>query len=292
MIRNTVILSNFFLFCILFGNCTFGSVGDSRKENAKMLQRFLLLFSERPASFHTLLYYTDDQQNSNIGNFNVVSGATTYNLQLQPGSKIVWEGISIRVNPNPVPTVPGQTRIFEAGEHSTQSHTPYTVPLDLPISSPYSREYGTSSFEDSNLESTTETILTGDVHTSSVPIISGIPSGYLTSVKYKINSLDLTFQILAPVAKTVRLNMSSFVLELFPRCRFDIISENLGSFPVTWKSDGVFQDQGSVSILNSISALPNPVDINPYQNSNLYNLILENFKQQDRILYQTGCNLF
>ncbi|EMM82245.1 hypothetical protein LEP1GSC037_3813 [Leptospira interrogans str. 2006001854] len=292
MIRNTVILSNFFLFCILFGNCTFGSVGDSRKENAKMLQRLLVFFNERPASFHTLLYYTDDQQDSNIGNFNVVSGATTYNLQLQPGSKIVWENISIRVNPNPVPTVPGQTRILEAGEHSTQSHTPYTVPLDLPISSPYSREYYTSSFEDSNLESTTETILTGDVHTSSVPIISGIPSGYLASVKYKIKSLDLTFQILAPIAKTVRLNTSAFVLELFPRCRFDIISENLGNFPVTWKSDGVFQDQGSVSILNSISALPNPVDINPYQNANLYNLILENFRQQDRILYQTGCNLF
>ncbi|WP_016753240.1 laminin/fibronectin-binding adhesin Lsa30 [Leptospira kirschneri] len=292
MIRNTVILFNFFLFCILFVNCTFGSVGDSRKEDTKMLQRLLLLFNESPASFHTLLYYTDDQQDSNIGNFNVVSGATTYNLQLQPGSKIVWESISIRVNPNPVPTLPGQTRIFEAGEHSTQSHTPYTVPLDLPISSPYSREYSTSSFTDSNLESTTETILTGDVHTSSVPIISGIPSGYLASVKYKINSLDLTFQILAPIAKTVRLNTSSFVLELFPRCRFDIISENLGRFPMTWKSDGIFQDQGSVSILSSISALPNPVDINPYQNTNLYNLILENFKQQDRILYQTGCKLF
>ncbi|EMY76660.1 hypothetical protein LEP1GSC060_0298 [Leptospira weilii serovar Ranarum str. ICFT] len=292
MIRNTTILFSFFLFGFLLGNCTFGSVGDSRKEEAKMLQRLLVLFNERPSSFGTFLYYTDDQQNSNIGNFNVVSTATVYNLQLQPGSKIVWDGISIRVNPNPVPTVPEKIRSFDAGDHSSASHTPYTVPLDLPITSPYGQEYGTSSFEDSNLETITETILTGDVHTSSAPLISGIPSGYLASVKYKIRSLDLTFQIAAPAAKTVRLQMSPFVLELFPRCRFDITPEKSGSFPVLWKSDGIFQDRTSVSILNSISALPNPVDINPYQNANLYDLILANLRQQDRVLYQTGCNLF
>ncbi|EMO13262.1 hypothetical protein LEP1GSC165_0179 [Leptospira santarosai str. CBC523] len=292
MTRNTAILFKFLLFCIFSGNCTFGSVGDSRKENAKMLQRLLVLFNERPASFGTLLYYTDDQQDSNIGNFDVASGAIVYNLQLQPGSKILWDGISIRVNPNPVPTIPGRTRTFDSGDHSVKSHTPYTVPLDLPITSPYGQEYGTPSFNDSNLETITETILTGDVHSSSVPPISGIPSGYLASVKYKINSLNLTFQIVAPVVKTVRLQIPSFTLELFPRCRFDITPEKPGNFPVIWKSNGIFQDQGSVSILNSISALPNPVDINPYQNANLFDLILENFRQQDRIVYQIGCNLF
>ncbi|AXR68452.1 laminin/fibronectin-binding adhesin Lsa30 [Leptospira mayottensis] len=292
MTRNTATLFKLLFFCIFLGNCTFGSVGDSRKEDAKMLQRFLVLFNERPASFRTFLYYTDDQQDSNIGNFDVVSTATIYNLQLQPGSKILWDGVSIRVNPNPVLTVPGQTRTFDAGDHSAKSHTPFTVPLDLPVTSPYGQEYGTPSFNDSNIETITETILTGDVHTSSVPLISGVPSGYLASVKYKINSINLTFQIVAPAVKTVRLQIPSFTLELFPRCRFDITPEKPGSFPVIWRSSGIFQDQGSISILNSISALPNPVDINPYQNVNLYDLILANFRQQDRIIYQIGCNLF
>ncbi|ABJ76574.1 MULTISPECIES: laminin/fibronectin-binding adhesin Lsa30 [Leptospira] len=292
MTRNTATLFKLLFFCIFLGNCTFGSVGDSRKEDAKTLQRLLILFNERPASFGTRLYYTDDQQDSNIGNFDVVSAATVYNLQLQPGSKILWDGVSIRVNPNPIPTVPGQTRTFDAGDHSAKSHTPYTIPLDLPVTSPYGQEYGTPSFNDSNLETTTETILTGDVHTSSVPLISGIPSGYLASVKYKINSIDLTFQIVAPAAKTVRLQIPSFTLELFPRCRFDITPEKQGNFPVIWRSNGILQDQGSVSILNSISALPNPVDINPYQNVNLYDLISANFRQQDRVIYQIGCNLF
>ncbi|PJZ55823.1 laminin/fibronectin-binding adhesin Lsa30 [Leptospira barantonii] len=298
MIRNTAILFRIFVYAIsliFFGTCTFGSVGDSSKEEAKMLQRLLTLYSERPSSFRTYLYYTDDQQDSNIGNFDVISGATTYSLQLQSGSQIVWDGISIRVNPNPVPTVPGQTRtldVTDPNEHSTQSHTPYTVPLDLPETSPYGQEYGTAKFSDTSLNTITETILTGDVHTSSAPLITGIPSGYLASVKYKINSVNLTFQITAPVAKTVRLQMSSFVLELFPRCRFDIVPEKLGSFPVTWKSNGIFQDQSGTSILNTIAGLTSPVDINPYQNVNLYNLILANLQQQDRVLYQTGCSLF
>ncbi|MCG6168486.1 laminin/fibronectin-binding adhesin Lsa30 [Leptospira sanjuanensis] len=283
-------LSVFFLF-----GCTFGSVGDSRKEEAKMLQRLLTLYGERPATFKANLYYTDDQQDSNIGNFDAVSGATTYSLQLQTGSKIVWDGIGIRVNPNPVPTVPGQTRTLDETspeEHSTHSHTPYTVPLDLPVTSPYGQEYGTTSFNDTNLETITETILTGDVHTSAAPLISGIPSGYLASVKYKIQSMTLTFQMTAPVAKTIRLQTSSFTVELFPRCRFDVVPQKQGSFPVTWKMNGLFQDQSGTSILASIAALTSPVDINPYQNANLYNLILANFQQQDRILYQTGCSLF
>ncbi|WP_167882840.1 laminin/fibronectin-binding adhesin Lsa30 [Leptospira yasudae] len=296
MTRNTAILfrilflSAFFLF-----GCTFGSVGDSRKEEAKTLQRLLTLYGERPATFKTNLYYTDDQQDSNIGNFDAVSGATTYSLQLQTGSKVVWDGISIRVNPNPVPTVPGQTRTLDETspeEHSTHSHTPYTVPLDLPVTSPYGQEYGTTSFNDTNLETITETILTGDVHTSAAPLISGIPSGYLASVKYKVQSMTLTFQMTAPVARTIRLQTSSFTVELFPRCRFDIVPEKQGSFPVTWKGNGLFQDQSGTSILGSIAALTSPVDINPYQNANLYNLILANFQQQDRILYQTGCSLF
>ncbi|AYV54813.1 hypothetical protein EFP84_04290 [Leptospira kmetyi] len=298
MIRNTAILFKIFLYSIsliFFGACTFGSVGDSRTEEAKMLQRLLTLFSERPSSFRTYLYYTDDQQDSNIGTFDVISGATTYSLQLQTGSRIGWDGISIRVNPNPVPTMPGQTRtldVTDPNEHSAHSHTPYTVPLDLPETSPYGQEYGTPAFNDTSLDTITETILTGDVHTSAAPLIAGVPSGYLASVKYKINSINLTFQITAPVVRTVRLQMSSFVLELFPRCRFDIVPEKLGSFPATWKSNGIFQDQSGTSILNTIAGLTNPVDINPYQNVNLYNLILANLRQQDKVLYQTGCSLF
>ncbi|AOP34581.1 hypothetical protein A0128_12400 [Leptospira tipperaryensis] len=291
--RKTAIL--FSLFCIfsLLESCTFGSVGDSEKEEAKMLQRLLTLFNQRPSTFQTGIYFTDDQQDANIGTFSLVSGATTYNLQLLAGSKIVWDGVGVRVNPNPVPTVPNQSRTIGKDEHSAASHTPYTVPLDLPVTSPYGVEYGTPSFTDLSLEVVNGSILTGDVHSSVVPRVQGIPSGYLASVKYKVQSLDLTFQITAPgpINTTVRIQLAPFVVELFPRCRFDIVPEKLGSFPVTWNLTGILQDQGGTSLLGSIPAA-GTFNINPYQNGTLYNLILANFQQQDRVLYQTGCSLF
>ncbi|TGM57041.1 laminin/fibronectin-binding adhesin Lsa30 [Leptospira adleri] len=283
---------HFSLFSFLLLSCTFGSVGDSRKEEAKMLQRLLTLIGQRPSAFQTGIYFTDDQQDVNIGAFNLISGGTTYNLQLLAGSKIVWDGVAIRVNPNPVPTVPEQTRTVDRDEHSAASHTPYTVPLDLPVTSPYGVDYGTPSFTDQNLEVVNGSILTGDVHSSIVPQIQGIPSGYLASVKYKVQSLDLTFQITAPgpINASVRIQLAPFVLELFPRCRFDIVPEKLGNFPVTWNLTGILQDQSGTSILGAIPA--GNFNINPYQNVNLYNLILANFRQQDRVLYQTGCSLF
>ncbi len=292
--RKTAIRFSLLSLSFLFFSCTFGSVGDSRKEEAQMLQRLLTLIGQRPSTFQTSIYFTDDQQDVNIGAFSLISGATTYNLQLLAGSKIVWDGVAVRVNPNPVPTVPDQTRSIDRDEHSAASHTPYTVPLDLPLTSPYGADYGTGSFTDTNLEVVNGSILTGDVHSSVVPPIPGIPSGYLASVKYKVQSLDLTFQITAPgpINTSVRIQLAPFVVELFPRCRFDIVPEKLGNFPVTWNLTGILQDQGGTSLLNSIFALPNPVNINPYQNGNLYNLILANFRQQDRVLYQTGCTLF
>ncbi|XDD49116.1 hypothetical protein AB3N59_11840 [Leptospira sp. WS92.C1] len=296
MIRDIVILFNGFVSVFLLSSCTFGSVGDARKEEAKALQRLLTLFNERPSSFMTNLYYTDDQQDANIGGFDVASGINIYTLQLQAGSEIVWDAITIRVNPNLVPIIPGQTKTIDKGGHSAQSHTPYTVPLDLPIASPYGQEYGTASFTDRNVDAVTGNILTGDVHTSLVPQIQGVPAGYLASVKYKIQSLDLTFQIsrTAPTAITrnVRIQMPPFMVEIFPRCRFDINPEVSGSFPINWKFNGLLQDQSSTSILDSIAVLADPVDINPYQNQNLYDLILKNINQQDRVLFPTGCNLF
>ncbi|MBM9578850.1 hypothetical protein JWG45_17025 [Leptospira sp. 201903070] len=290
--RNTAILFSFFCTSLFFGSCTFGSVGNAKEEEAKTVQKLLTLFSQRTSSFQTGIYFTDDQQDANIGLFSLVSGGITYNLQLLAGSKIVWDGVSIRVNPNPVPTIPNQSSTIDRDEHSSASHTPYTVPLDLPVSSPYGAEYGTPSFTDSSLEIVNGSILTGDVHSSVVPNIQGIPSGYLASVKYKVQSLDLTFQITAPVNTTVRIQLAPFVVELFPRCRFDIVPEKLGNFPVTWNFTGILQDQGGISILGTIAPLPNPVNINPYQNTDLYNRIVANFQQQDRVLYQTGCGVF
>ncbi|MBM9501346.1 hypothetical protein JWG44_13900 [Leptospira sp. 201903071] len=290
--RNTAILFSFFCATLFFGSCTFGSVGNSKEEEAKMIQKLLTLFSQRTSSFQTGIYFTDDQQDVNIGTFSLVSGGTTYNLQLLAGSKIVWDGVAIRVNPNPVPTIPNQSSSIDKNEHSAQSHTPYTVPLDLPVSSPYGADYGTPSFTDSSLEVANGSILTGDVHSSVVPPIQGIPSGYLASVKYKIQSLDLSFQITAPgINTTVRIQLAPFVVELFPRCRFDIVPEKLGNFPVTWNLTGILQDQAGISLLGTVPAA-GTFNINPYQNVNLYNLILTNFQQQDRVLYQTGCSVF
>ncbi|TGK31533.1 hypothetical protein EHQ12_02195 [Leptospira gomenensis] len=296
MIRPTAILFKYALVLVATGACTFGSVGNSEKEEAKTLQRLLTLYGQRPSSFSPNINYTDDQQDANISSFDVVSGTSTYRILLQTGSEIIWNGVSIRINPNPVPVVPGQSRTISNGEHSTQSHTPYTVPLDLPVTSPYAQEYGTPSFTDSGMETSNGTILTGDVHVSQAPSISGAPAGYLASVKYKIRSMDLRFRIErtvpAGVTRNVRIRTTDFVTELFPRCRIDVAPELQAAFPVNWLWNGIFPDQNGVSLLDTISALADPVEINPYQNTNLYVSILANISRQDRVVFPTGCTVF
>lgn len=296
MIRRIAILFKYALVLASTGACTFGSVGDSRKEEAKTLQRLLTLYGERPSPFSPNIYYTDDQQDADIASFDVASGTSTYLIRLQAGSEIVWNGISIRINPNPVPVVPGQSRTIANGEHSAQSHTPYTVPLDLPVTSPYAQEYGTPSFTDTGMEAANGNILTGEVYVSQVPSIAGAPAGYLASVKYRIRSMDLNFRVErtvpAGVTRNVRIRTTDFITELFPRCRIDVVPELQAAFPVNWLWNGIFQDQNGVSLLDTISALPDPVEINPYQNTSLYGSILANIARQDRVIFPTGCTVF
>ena len=87
----------FFLYILILItiNCTKGSVGNSLTENSFVLQRLISIVNTNLSSVVPKFYLYDDQVDSNLNTFPVISNSTTYNLTINSSSDLLIENYSL-----------------------------------------------------------------------------------------------------------------------------------------------------------------------------------------------------
>jgi hypothetical protein len=85
----------FTIIALFFINCTQGSIGNSSTERAFILQRIISVFNSNLSSVTPLFYIYDDQGDSNVTSFDLISNSTTYTVTVGGGSDLNLETYSI-----------------------------------------------------------------------------------------------------------------------------------------------------------------------------------------------------
>jgi hypothetical protein len=88
---------NLFYYFLIFLtlHCTKGSIGNSLNENIFVLQRLISIVNTNLSNVSPIFYLYDDQGDSNLTNFQVISNSTTYNITISSNSEILIENYSL-----------------------------------------------------------------------------------------------------------------------------------------------------------------------------------------------------
>jgi hypothetical protein len=86
-----------FIYLILLFtiNCSKGSIGNSLTENSFVLQRLISIINTNLSNVIPTFYLYDDQGDSNLNTFQVISNSTTYNLTINSSSDLLIENYSL-----------------------------------------------------------------------------------------------------------------------------------------------------------------------------------------------------
>lgn len=299
MIQNYHLRIAMMSFFILL-SCTFGSVGDSQKEEALILQNLLRLGREVPSSLKPVLLGYDNQIDDDLNQFTITSSApmanTNYNFTIVPSSSYMEiNRIEFRFNP------PGKIAgVFDVqSKSSTKTHTPYTVPLDLPSSDPYGKIYSSKPIRiNAYTNKNSEGIGLGSVFRQEMSLMENIPQGVVASTVVYFDRLDLKADITRPNAnpnRTIILSFRDVSINFPTRCKITMTGGKTTEWLLGFRYSNLFRDLVSPtkSVLDAIY-LANPTngstivvtDLDP-----LYSDFYKNFDLADNVFIQDTCNL-
>ncbi|TGM25425.1 hypothetical protein EHQ82_05170 [Leptospira selangorensis] len=274
---------------ILVG-CTFGSVGNSEEEKLVILQNLIFFNNNQTIAIGTNLRSYDDQADTNLSQFNLTS-ISGFNISIQPSSYIHWETGSYRINP-PNQILGVSTTGSERSNGVSKTHTPYTVPLDLPADDLYGKSYPfLATAVVTNITQFNSTMETGASFLFPNTRVTNMPIGVIANatvsweeilIRMTVNGEDVT--ILLPQGSKV----------ITPKCKIPVKNGRDGNIEVLISFFSLFKDRsvsGSpVRFLNSLSALfPGPVVISKVSNVNLYNILQQNLQAEDITFSFPGC---
>ncbi|TGN09743.1 hypothetical protein [Leptospira ilyithenensis] len=291
----------FFLLSVLFSSgCTFGSIGDANAEKLTILQNLLTQINEIRTSLQSQVVLYDDQSDDSLGRFNLISNNITYSITVQSAVLKIDSG-SYRINPS--------NRLFgsinASSSVSVKTHTPYTVPLDLPTTDPYGKSYsyiGSSvlnSFFTANAQTDTGyaysvpnlTTIT-DAPVGVVSLVSmSIPEWYwdLQIIRQSDNSIIKTQIYLKPGTKMIS-----------PKCRIPVDGARKTPVPISLQYSNIFKDRiylsqtytflqtlfaNYPSFIGSTSSLV----IAEFSATDLYKILSDNLSTEDLIFFVPGC---
>ncbi|MCW7474620.1 hypothetical protein ND853_13875 [Leptospira levettii] len=281
------------ILCLgLVSQCTFGSVGDREEEKLVILQNLIFFNNNQTIPIGTNLRSYDDQADDNINQFSLTSPSpTSFNISIQSSTYINWETGSYRINP-PSQILGVSTTSSERSTAVAKTHTPYTVPLDLPADDLYGKTYpflnaGTIS----NITQFNSTMETGASFLFSNTKVTNMPLGVfaLANVSWEeiyirmtVNGNDIT--ILLPQGNKI----------ITPKCKIPIKNGRSGNVEILFSLSSLFQDRtvsGSpVRFLQQLSALfPGPIVISKVSNVSLYNILQQNLQAEDIVFSFPGC---
>lgn len=280
-----------FLVGFLFSHCTFGSVGNSDEEKLTILQNLIYFNNTQLVSVGTNLRSYDDQADDNLNQFSLTSaGPTTYNITIQSSSYIQWEAGAYRINP-PNQVLGVSTTSSERNSTATaKTHTPYTVPLDLPADDLYGKTYPfLSASTVPNITQFNSTMETGASFLYPNTRLSNIPLGVVAvaNVSWEeiyilmtVNGIDIT--ILLPQGNK----------SITPKCKIPIKYGRSGNIEILMSLSSLFKDRTvSGTPIQFLDQLPGagPVVISKVSNIPLYNILLQNLQAEDIVFSFPGC---
>ncbi|TGL71701.1 hypothetical protein EHQ60_08875 [Leptospira levettii] len=281
------------ILCLgLVSQCTFGSVGDREEEKLVILQNLIFFNNNQTIPIGTNLRSYDDQADDNINQFSLTSPSpTSFNISIQSSTYINWETGSYRINP-PSQILGVSTTSSERSTAVAKTHTPFTVPLDLPADDLYGKTYpflnaGTIS----NITQFNSTMETGASFLFSNTKVTNMPLGVVALanvsweeiyIRMTVNGNDIT--ILLPQGNKI----------ITPKCKIPIKNGRSGNVEILFSLSSLFQDRtvsGSpVRFLQQLSALfPGPIVISKVSNVSLYNILQQNLQAEDIVFSFPGC---
>ncbi|MDF3818607.1 hypothetical protein P3G55_01775 [Leptospira sp. 96542] len=298
--------------------CTFGSVGNKNEEDLIILQNLLQLIRNTRSSLSTKLVLFGDQVDSNPERFTVTSGGTTtYSVQVESDSYVHWENGLYRFNPNQVVSgvfnvegSNGASNIesplgFSSNMNSSQNltdpsftHTPFTVPLDLPTTDPYAASY-------SFLNPGSEIIVKpsnivndfGFAHLStSTKNASDAPLGVvsLVTLSWEEIYIHLTVDTVTPsAAKDIKILLRQGIQTIRPKCKIENKLGRTTPVEIGFRYRNLFLDRTDLGtnndLLNKIYAGTSPINVSFVSLNPLYEGILKNIASEDSTFYLPGC---
>ncbi|MBL0955063.1 MAG: hypothetical protein IBJ01_09880 [Leptospira sp.] len=275
----------------LITQCTFGSVGNREEEKLVIFQNLIFFNNNQTIPIGTNLRSYDDQADDNLNLFSLTSNAVVYNLSVQSGTYINWETGTYRINP-PNQVLGVSTTSSERSTAVAKTHTPYTVPLDLPADDLYGKTYpflnaGTIS----NITQFNSTMETGASFLFSNTKVTNMPLGVVAIanvsweeiyIKMTVNGNDIT--ILLPQGNKI----------ITPKCKIPIKNGRSGNVEILFSLSSLFQDRtvsGSpIRFLQQLSVLfPGTIIISKVSNVSLYNILQQNLQAEDIVFSFPGC---
>lgn len=298
-----------FFFILSVQNCTFGSIGDSNEEKLIILQNLLELNRNRRTNLATELQLYGDTVDSLPERFQINSNNFTYTVRLLSDSEIRWESGSLRINPNQG-ILPGlgerNVQVDNSQENSnsvsiSKTHTPFTVPLDLPSTDPYAQNYnfipgGIESLVKSELISTDF----GPSHKSSlIQNIPNAPLGVVSAANLSWEEIYLHFEfyggsILQASPKDIKIFFRPGSQALRPKCKIEAKEGRSLPIPIAFQYGKVLNNRTENGVtenfLNTLEldASSNFI-INFASSTTRYNHVLKNLNQEDLVFIFPGC---
>lgn len=279
----------FCFFCLNFVfSCTFGSIGDANKENLTILQNLLVLTRDIRTPLNSQLQFFGDEIDAIPERFVLRSGNQNYQIELLGESFVTWGSGNYRINP--------ASTILSPRSVETKTHTPFTVPLDLPVSDPYAVSYsflrsGTEQLKKDTIVSTQ----TGFTHLStSTRITLDSPIGNVSLVTISWEELVLRFSIVGLNTKDVKLILRPGIQTIRPKCRIEINQGKSVPVAIAFQYGNLFRDRsdsgsnnGILANIDSISG--SEIIISSVSQVGLYETIRKNLLQEDLSFFLPRC---
>lgn len=279
------------MFGFLFSHCTFGSVGNSEEEKLVILQNLIFFNNNQLVAVGTNLRSYDDQADNNLNQFSLTSNAVAYNITIQSSSYVQWETGTYRINPPNQTLGVSATASEKSSTATVKTHTPYTVPLDLPADDLYGKTYPfLSASTVSNITQFNSTMETGasflypNTRTSNMPLgvvaVANI-SWEEIYIRMDVGGTDVT--ILLPQGNK----------SITPKCKIPIKNGRSGNIEILMSLSSLFKDRTvsgtPVRFLEQLSLVADPVVISKVSNVPLYNILQQNLQAEDIVFSFPGC---
>lgn len=280
-----------FIIGFLFSHCTFGSVGNSEEEKLVILQNLIFFNNTQLVTVGTNLRSYDDQADDNLNQFSLISNGPTYNITIQSSSYINWELGTYRINPPNQVLGVSATSSERSSTATAKTHTPYTVPLDLPADDLYGKTYAfLSAGTVSNITQYNSTMETGASFLYSNTRLASMPLGVVAVANVSWEEIYIRMDV---GGKDVTILLPQGNKLITPKCKIPVKLGRSGNIEILISLSSMFQDRSvsgtPVRFLEQLSLVAGPVIISKVSNLGLYNILQQNLQAEDIVFSFPGC---
>lgn len=282
------------LLCLgLITQCTFGSVGNREEEKLVILQNLIFFNNNQTIPIGTNLRSYDDQSDDNLNQFSLSSNGNTYNISVQSSTYINWEMGTYRINP-PNQVLGVSTTSSERSTAVAKTHTPYTIPLDLPADDLYGKTYPfLNASTVSNITQFNSTMETGASFLFPNTKVTNMPLGVVAIANVSWEEIYIQMNVTGFTNKTVTILLPQGSKTITPKCKIPIKNGRTGNIEILYSLSSLFQDRTvsgtPIRFLTTLSGKTDPVVISKVSNVDLYNILQQNLQAEDIVFSFPGC---